>query len=71
MKSWLLWLPGLRGPSPQRLENRGDGSEPVLDHGERKYKLASPVRIAEVDLGLGLDELARAYPAPQQRESDR
>ena len=65
MTSWLLWLPGLRGPCPQRLENRGEGSEPILDHGEREYKLTSPVRIAEEHLGCGLDELARIYPAPQ------
>lgn len=63
-RSWLIWRPGLRGPVLQRLETRGEGSEPHLDHDERKYKIGSPVLIADEYIECELDELARLYPAP-------
>lgn len=60
MSKYLIWIAGLRGPEAQLCYGK-----PVDGNGKAKPTLAMH-RLADDD-NRSLDELAKAYPAPESR----
>lgn len=62
MTQYVLWRRGLRGPTVTKLTGTN------LNEFDRKNKISDPVAIKPEEEHLSLDDLARLYPPPQQKD---